>query len=428
MAFEERYYREELDYLRQLGKLLAQEKPHLAHFLAEKEGDPDVERLMEAFAFMSGSLRQKLEDEFPEFTHGLIRMLWANYLRPVPAMTVIAYEPKTDQLKVPVQVCRNELIRSRSEKSSLTAQKVLPDNHDKIVSSVACHFTLARDIWLQPLRILDTRNASSLKEGIIDISFTADNNVSPAMLDLNKITFWLGNEDDYTRHQLYLWFCECLMDAELIAGEYRLPLPDLWLEAAGFDNRDALLPWPKNVHSGYRVLQEYFAIPKPSSFSICAMLRRYQTISRSMRLRCACTLTARYLPTSSCARIRCVCTVRQPLTCLRIMRNPSGRMGGWRNTRCAPAISIRTPMTFFRSAQSPVKSKFQVLKSAQVARRVSGPNLKASSTRWSTAASEKSSTGITGLKRPCFTTGLNTLSPLSMQTVAFRAAHGLTMT
>lgn len=36
MAFEERYYREELDYLRQLGKLLAQEKPHLAHFLVEK--------------------------------------------------------------------------------------------------------------------------------------------------------------------------------------------------------------------------------------------------------------------------------------------------------------------------------------------------------------------------------------------------------
>lgn len=86
------------------------------------------------------------------------------------------------------------------------------------------------------------------------------------MLDLNKITFWLGNEDDYTRHQLYLWFCECLMDAELIAGEYRLPLPDLWLEAAGFDNRDALLPWPKNVHSGYRVLQEYFCYPEAFFF------------------------------------------------------------------------------------------------------------------------------------------------------------------
>jgi type VI secretion system protein ImpG len=47
---------------------------------------------MEGFAFLSGGLRQKLEDEFPEFSHGLINMLWANYLRPVPAMTVIEYK------------------------------------------------------------------------------------------------------------------------------------------------------------------------------------------------------------------------------------------------------------------------------------------------------------------------------------------------
>lgn len=32
MAFEERYYREELDYLRQLGKLLAQENLILPGF------------------------------------------------------------------------------------------------------------------------------------------------------------------------------------------------------------------------------------------------------------------------------------------------------------------------------------------------------------------------------------------------------------
>lgn len=147
------------------------------------------------------------------------------------------------------------------------------------------------------------------------------------MLDLNKITFWLGNEDDYTRHQLYLWFCECLMDAELIAGEYRLPLPDLWLEAAGFENQDALLPWPKmsTAAIGYPGV---FLLSRSLLFSICAMLRHYRTISRPARLRCACTLTARYLPTSSYAGTHCVCTVRQPLTCLRIMRNPSGLMGG----------------------------------------------------------------------------------------------------
>ena len=263
MSFEERYYREELDYLRQLGKLLAQEKPHLARFLSEKEGDADVERLMEAFAFLSGGLRQKLEDEFPEFTHGLINMLWANYLRPVPSMTIIEYRPVATQLSAPVQVCRDELISSGVVRATTSGRKVLTGERDV---PATCHFTLARDIWLQPLSVLDVRNISTLEEGVIEVDFFAEGNVSPAALDLNKLTFWLGNKDDYTRQQLYLWFSERLMDAELVARDRRVPLPDLWLKPAGFEREDSLLPWPKNVHNGYRVLQEYFCYPESFFF------------------------------------------------------------------------------------------------------------------------------------------------------------------
>ncbi|AMH18779.1 type VI secretion system baseplate subunit TssF [Hafnia paralvei] len=264
MAFEERYYREELDYLRQLGKLLGREKPHLARFLAEKEGDPDVERLMEAFAFLSGGLRQKLEDEFPEFTHGLINMLWPNYLRPVSSMVVIEYKPVATQFSAPVQVCRDELICSGPVRVASLGRRILAGGD--IVPSPVCHFTLARDVWLQPLHIRDVRNVSTLKEGVIEIDFFTEGSVSPNILDLNKLTFWLGNEDDYTRQQLYLWFSERLMNAELIAGDRSIPLPDLWLDAAGFEREDALLPWPKNVHSGYRVLQEYFCYPESFFF------------------------------------------------------------------------------------------------------------------------------------------------------------------
>lgn len=263
MAFEERYYREELDYLRQLGKLLAWDKPYLSRFLAEKEGDPDVERLMEASAFLAGGVRQKLEDAFPEFTHGIIRMLWPNYLRPVPSMSVIEYQPEGN-IQAPVQVLRDELVSSGVIRVASSGRKVLGD--DDRTPPPPCHFTLARDIWLQPLQIRDVRNASSLEEGIVDIVFFAENGVSSRALDLNKINFWLGNEDDYTRYQLYLWFSERLMDAELIIGEQHIPLPELWLEAAGFEREDALLPWPKNVHNGYRVLQEYFCYPESFFF------------------------------------------------------------------------------------------------------------------------------------------------------------------
>lgn len=62
MEFEERYFREELDYLRQLSKLLATEKPHLARFLAEKDADPDIERLLFLPAISARKLRMNSQN------------------------------------------------------------------------------------------------------------------------------------------------------------------------------------------------------------------------------------------------------------------------------------------------------------------------------------------------------------------------------
>lgn len=59
MEFEERYFREELDYLRQLSKLLATEKPHLARF-GRKDADPDIERLLEGWLFLPAISARKL--------------------------------------------------------------------------------------------------------------------------------------------------------------------------------------------------------------------------------------------------------------------------------------------------------------------------------------------------------------------------------
>lgn len=140
MEFEERYFREELDYLRQLSKLLATEKPHLARFLAEKDADPDIERLLEGVAFLTGNLRQKIEDEFPELTHGLIKMLWPNYLRPVPAMTLIEYTPDMDKSSVPVLIPRNEQFTTNA--GEIRVDEVLPSDAKK-EEPPPCTFTSA---------------------------------------------------------------------------------------------------------------------------------------------------------------------------------------------------------------------------------------------------------------------------------------------
>ena len=61
----------------------------------------------------SARLREKIEDEFPEFTVPLLTRLWPAYLRPVPALTVIEYTPDSHRLTAPVVISRGEQVMNR---------------------------------------------------------------------------------------------------------------------------------------------------------------------------------------------------------------------------------------------------------------------------------------------------------------------------
>jgi len=88
MSLKDRFS-EELRYLHELGNDFAQDNPQLARLLGKGGSDPDVQRLMEAFAFLTAKLRLKLEDDLPELTHPMLQLLWPNYLRPLPSATII---------------------------------------------------------------------------------------------------------------------------------------------------------------------------------------------------------------------------------------------------------------------------------------------------------------------------------------------------
>lgn len=78
----QRYYEAEMRYLREAGKEFAQAYPDRAAMLnLDKPGarDPYVERLFEGFAFLMGRLREKLDDDLPELTEGLVSLLCAYF-------------------------------------------------------------------------------------------------------------------------------------------------------------------------------------------------------------------------------------------------------------------------------------------------------------------------------------------------------------
>ena len=81
MSFDQ-YFRDELSFLKEQGSHYSDLRPHLSSFLNGKHTDPDVERLLEGFAFLTSRLRAKIDDDFPELTHSMINLLWPNFIRP----------------------------------------------------------------------------------------------------------------------------------------------------------------------------------------------------------------------------------------------------------------------------------------------------------------------------------------------------------
>lgn len=243
----EHYFRDELAFLRLQGREFADSYPELTRFLSEQNTDPDVERLLEGFAFLTGNLRAKIEDEFPELTHGLLNMLWPNYLRPVPSMTIMQFSVISGAIAQPA------LVRQGCQLDSLP------------IDDVTCHFQTCHDAWVYPaeMRQITAQSGNDLSTISLDIALHAPLPLSELQLD--KLRFFLGG-DSYTAYELYFWLSNQLSHIELEIDGKRFRQEAKALKSVGFERDDALLPYPNNVYSGYRILQEYFCFPESFLF------------------------------------------------------------------------------------------------------------------------------------------------------------------
>lgn len=101
------YYNRELAYIRKLGAEFADKHPKIASRLRldqDSVEDPHVSRLIESFAFLTGRIRQTLDDSFPELTESLLELMYPSYTAPLPSMSIIkchAIPSVPDYQKVP---------------------------------------------------------------------------------------------------------------------------------------------------------------------------------------------------------------------------------------------------------------------------------------------------------------------------------------
>jgi type VI secretion system protein ImpG len=237
-----KYYQDELIYLRQLGREYAHAYPETAKLLADNGTDPDVERMLEGTAFITGRLRQKLDDELPELTHALIETFWPHYLQPIPSLATVQFEHSRQTDKEPKHIPRG------------TAVDSIP------VDGTRCRFRTAYDVMLSPMRItgvtLRTHAPTSLT-----IKFRCHEGVKVGQLKLDRLRLHCSGLQAIAS-ALHVCLTRYCTSASLVSGERRIALPPHGFTCGGFAPEDALFGRPNAAFSGFAFLHEYFAFPE----------------------------------------------------------------------------------------------------------------------------------------------------------------------
>jgi type VI secretion system protein ImpG len=246
-----KYYQDELSFLREMGKEFARAHPETAHLLGEGQSDPDVERLLEGFAFLTGRIRQKLDDEFPELTHSLMNLLFPHYLRPIPPISLVEFLPVKGMLRKSSRVPKGTEVAS------------IP------VDGTSCRFRTCFDVDLHPLHI-DSALLQTPVGGQTElrVRLEVEPGFSLSRSEIQNLRFFLAGDSDKS---LYLNLCRHVEKIRLRPIGGGRPMDDVFLEPdsvrpVGFAREEALLPYPKTSFDGYRLLQEYFSFPEKFLF------------------------------------------------------------------------------------------------------------------------------------------------------------------
>jgi type VI secretion system protein ImpG len=276
------YYERELVFLRRMGAEFARKYPKVAARLlvdGEKIEDPHVERMIEAFAFLTGRIALKLDDDLPEITESLINLLYPHYLAPLPSMAIaqVSFGSPSDKLTSVQRLPRGSRLNSRP------------------VDGTPCQFQTAFETALVPIELESAALESPApKDGRgkfadcyvrLSLRCFGDANLheyadAETGQPLKSVRFYLDGDPQLV-FPLYEIIFNHSTQVEIRPREtplglgalktitnIRLKNPDpVFVSAAdsirpvGFEPEEAILPFTKRSFSGYRLLSEYFAFP-----------------------------------------------------------------------------------------------------------------------------------------------------------------------
>jgi type VI secretion system protein ImpG len=257
------FYNSELSYLRRLGAEFAEAHPKIAARLrlgSDVSQDPHVERLVQAFAYLTARIRFKLEDDFPELSDTLLGILYPHYHLPIPALTTVqlGLDPEQAELTTGHRIERGTLLETEP------------------IDGEPCRFRTCYPVTLWPIEIARARLSrppfqapttpkSNQAASVLCLSLRClSSSVSFASLDLDCLRFFLKGQNQHV-YPLYELLLNNVLEVALATGAsdaHPVVLPPTCLRPVGFGLDEGLLPYSARSFLGYRLLTEFFAFPE----------------------------------------------------------------------------------------------------------------------------------------------------------------------
>ena len=253
------YYQRELTYLRKMGAAFAARYPKVASRLelgADECADPQVERLLEGFAFLTARIQQQTDSQFPEITSALLGLLYPQFLNPVPSMAIARFDADPEQ--------------------GIPTSGYVIEKHTPLFASShqgqTCRFRTCSPVTLWPVEVayagfaspaqFDFLDAATNVATVLRLRLQCQSGTFPA-LALQRLRFYLHGERAMVNALYELLCCHVLRIAMLPDNSTRpVFLPEDALVPVGFGVDEEVLPYPPHAHPGYRLLQEYFTFPE----------------------------------------------------------------------------------------------------------------------------------------------------------------------
>ncbi|MGF1464183.1 MAG: type VI secretion system baseplate subunit TssF [Maricaulaceae bacterium] len=264
-----RYFEDELTRLREDGRAFAQRHPKIANRLQlgdDRAPDPDVERLIQAFAFQTARLHQRLDAGFAELADPVLDGLFPLLARRAPARLIACVEPRADGAPL-------ERVLHWPRGLECVSRQV--DDPAELRGFV-CRFRTAYAADIAPLRI--ERARVDLGAGV-----GAD---TPGLEGDGRLRLWIKPTPGASVSRLGLDRLRVFIqaDAKLALGVYEAVLGrstgaiarrdpegrDAWrrvdIQPVGFDPEHSLFGDDERVAKGPRLMVEHIAMPEKFLF------------------------------------------------------------------------------------------------------------------------------------------------------------------